>query len=679
MAKFATNWVIFLKGPHTRPDGSGTSVARAPLSKEPNVKKHLVLLVIALVGIAFATQPAQARRATCKGIDATTWDSFSGAGDIRFVVGTDGNDVFVPSAIDHSGRLVIFGLDGDDLICGSHRADVIIAGPGNDIVFARGGADKVEGGTGNDMISGGRGGDRLFGNEGNDVLRGGGGRDQLSGGAGVDTILRGSRDTVLDGDENDTTDPTPPATPTPEDEPTPSATPTPKDEPTPSATPTPKSEPTPAPTSTPTPAPSATPTPGPTSTPAPTTPPVSGAFPGSHADSVSLIQGASATADQRNSIVWDRNERMSFPLAAGNPNEYTPSAQLDFDDYVEHYGSQYGADVGRGPTGGVFHVTCQFSHLAYDDPIVFPGQPGASHLHMFFGNTHANAYSTSDSILNQGGSTCSRGELNRTSYWIPAAFDSQANVLIPDQFMVYYESYDEEWDTLQPFPDGLRMVNGNGTATSLQEDIENFGSPVVNWKCGWYGTATLTGGGSATTFQETPPHCDASQYSHLEMHIRWPFCWDGVRLDSPNHQDHVVFPEAGQGYFVPGTCPASHPVTLPRITYRIHFATSTVSGSTSDILLSSDVSTNGSVTSSSVSGHGDWFGGWNRDLIEGLVQRCILTGEECSGTQYGTPGGEQAASTLLEARTISPEQVQEYCPIRTSWTGNLEDLAYCRE
>ena len=42
-----------------------------------------------------------------------------------------------------------------------------------------------------------------------------------------------------------------------------------------------------------------------------------------------------------------------------------------------------------GPQGNQpqFLVECAFSHAAQDDPIVFPDQPGMSHLHVFFGNT----------------------------------------------------------------------------------------------------------------------------------------------------------------------------------------------------------------------------------------------------------------------------------------------------
>ena len=45
-----------------------------------------------------------------------------------------------------------------------------------------------------------------------------------------------------------------------------------------------------------------------------------------------------------------------------------------------------------------FVVTCTFSHRLADDPIVFPGQPGMSHLHDFFGANTTNAFSTYDSL-----------------------------------------------------------------------------------------------------------------------------------------------------------------------------------------------------------------------------------------------------------------------------------------
>ena len=42
---------------------------------------------------------------------------------------------------------------------------------------------------------------------------------------------------------------------------------------------------------------------------------------------------------------------------------------------------------------GAFRFLCGPGQVLADDPIVYPGQPGKSHLHQFYGNTTANAYS----------------------------------------------------------------------------------------------------------------------------------------------------------------------------------------------------------------------------------------------------------------------------------------------
>lgn len=45
---------------------------------------------------------------------------------------------------------------------------------------------------------------------------------------------------------------------------------------------------------------------------------------------------------------------------------------------------------------------------------------------------------------------------------------------------------------------------------------------------------------------------------------RFPTCWDGVNLDSPNHRDHVSYPETGT-FESGGRCPDTHPVRIPQI------------------------------------------------------------------------------------------------------------------
>lgn len=85
------------------------------------------------------------------------------------------------------GRLAkIVGADGDDVLRGTPKRDVIWAG---------GGDDRVHGGLGNDLLCGGPGTDLVHGGRGNDTVDGGGGDyDRVVGDLGDDKVLGGPGD-----------------------------------------------------------------------------------------------------------------------------------------------------------------------------------------------------------------------------------------------------------------------------------------------------------------------------------------------------------------------------------------------------------------------------------------------------------------------------------------------------
>ena len=74
-------------------------------------------------------------------------------------------------------------------------------------------------------------------------------------------------------------------------------------------------------------------------------------------------------------------------------------------------------------------VSCTYSHSLNDDPIVFPGQVGASHLHDFTGAKTTNAFSTFTS-LRAGGTTCAMPG-DKSSYWVPALYEDGVRILPP--------------------------------------------------------------------------------------------------------------------------------------------------------------------------------------------------------------------------------------------------------
>jgi hypothetical protein len=91
----------------------------------------------------------------------------------------------------HGEKATCVGTNGHDLILGSDKNDVIVAGPGNDVVHGDAADDILCGGPGNDSLMGARGVDRLFGGPGNDWLFGAPGDDELNGGEGDYDVLWG--------------------------------------------------------------------------------------------------------------------------------------------------------------------------------------------------------------------------------------------------------------------------------------------------------------------------------------------------------------------------------------------------------------------------------------------------------------------------------------------------------
>jgi Domain of unknown function (DUF1996) len=96
----------------------------------------------------------------------------------------------------------------------------------------------------------------------------------------------------------------------------------------------------------------------------------------------------------------------------------------------------------RDPDGtGAFRTVCGYSHMNFDDAIVFPGQPGASHLHVYFGNTQVDASTTISVLPTRGNSTCRGGIANRSAYWVPAVIDTRTGAPVkPLGAHVYYKS-----------------------------------------------------------------------------------------------------------------------------------------------------------------------------------------------------------------------------------------------
>jgi hypothetical protein len=251
-----------------------------------------------------------------------------------------------------------------------------------------------------------------------------------------------------------------------------------------------------------------------------------------------------------------------------------------------------GRDMPLRRLAGVnFISACGFSHRAPDDPIVFPGRPGASHDHSFVGNRTTSASSTLGSLL-AGSTSCRNRPADTAGYWMPTLYvGSQA--VPPLGATIYYRRKSARH--VQAFPPGLRMIAGDAAATTPQPLRVTF------WNCGALVDVRP---------QSTPPSCPAVRGSMLRLHVNFPSCWDGRTLDSSNHKSHLAYP-------VRGRCPTGYPVSVPAISLIYRYPT--LGGA--DVSLAS-----GGVYSA----HADFFNAWNQDALQRLVDDCLNALRHCA-------------------------------------------------
>ena len=267
---------------------------------------------------------------------------------------------------------------------------------------------------------------------------------------------------------------------------------------------------------------------------------------------------------------------------------------------------------------GAFRVNCYLSHMNFDDPLVFPGQVRATHLHAFFGHTGIDAFSNNTSINTTGTTTCTGGTENRSAYWAPAMIDTATGRPVNQSagseldrvnaLQVYYKTgyRGVASNTVRNFPAGLRMVAGDARATSAAN------SYTTTYYCHSSGPAA-----SQTSF----PNC--SPGDELVMSVLFPQCWDGVNLDAADHKSHMAYGTWGVG------CPSTHPVPLPEITQNYRFRVP--AGGMSTWRLASDTYDG----PAGYSGHADWWNGWNASTFQQVIDNCYRTGLDCQMNLLG--------------------------------------------
>jgi hypothetical protein len=263
-------------------------------------------------------------------------------------------------------------------------------------------------------------------------------------------------------------------------------------------------------------------------------------------------------------------------------------------------------------------VRCDYTHQLHDDPIVYPNQSGAAHLHTFLGNASTTATSTYASMTAAAG--CSGLAADTAGYWAPALYRNGIEVLPQEvappngtdatyhaREQVYYR---ELSPTVAVLPPNFAMVAGNSHATSVADN------PYLGKELYW-GCSDNTPDVKATA----PINCASGI---VALHIGFPSCWDGTMPAATggpqNMTAHVSYPDNT-------TCPPAFPIAIPRIIMRLEYPLGTDS---SGITLAGMNKRGGFIKKApTYTVHGDFWNTWQQPVLARLTNDCLNSGVDC--------------------------------------------------
>jgi hypothetical protein len=284
---------------------------------------------------------------------------------------------------------------------------------------------------------------------------------------------------------------------------------------------------------------------------------------------------------------------------------------------------------------GAVRTVCAPSHHNNDDAIVYPGSPGLAHDHTFF-RPGTDAFLNNENVRALGNkSTCRGGIVDLTARWVPTMYDTVSmRAIIPESMIVYYKTTICNYSipcsgsdkylaaplmNVNWVPKGLRFIAGDPGATAATGHA-------------WF--SCFDGAGNSSGRQDTIPPCPVG--NSMWMTVEFPTCLatdaDGKPLlDSPDHKSHASYVEGWPAYNspLPGKayrCPPSHPFAIPDIHFNVVF-----------IMLPGMDTTKWNLScGTNYCGHGDWFDGWDQNIMVQTNVECLQKRRDCGSYRVYT-------------------------------------------
>ncbi|ODN89698.1 WSC domain-containing protein [Cryptococcus wingfieldii CBS 7118] len=263
------------------------------------------------------------------------------------------------------------------------------------------------------------------------------------------------------------------------------------------------------------------------------------------------------------------------------------------------------------------------------DPIVSPGVI-SGHVHSVVGGNNFDKTMTYNSTQ-QGTCTTATVSVDKSNYWTPQLYyysptdDTYEAITVSFVNTYYLPRYSSGETTVRAFPDGLRMTSGDPYRRTYNNDAD---SNAISYVCLDYDTSHS----GDTAWDQRNSFFEHNCPNGMRAQVNFRSCWDGVNLDSDDHQSHMAWPSGGVDG---GDCPSTHPVRLVSLFYEFIYNVQDFPyngvGNTTWVWSFGDVTGYGF--------HGDFVNGWPAHVNGTNVLQEAL--DECNDNNG--VGGELAA------------------------------------